>query len=232
MKLLIAIQNLNGERWLAGCLAGALSVKACSYDDEVKIVMLDAGSSDRSIEIAGHFPEIEVIQHPMLWQSPAMNIVVKKYLDWFDWFGFVNNDDCYFPNFLQAHKKTIERVPDADLLHGYCAFYIEKNKGGDFRAIADGWEQAMRKGHNYITQPTILISRACFVKYGLFDEGIKHPFDFEYTSRVWKLGGKIEVTPEVVSFYRQRPDNMSHMFAHENVPEWREVGRRNCGVNN
>lgn len=228
MRLLIAIQNYNGERWLRECIASAMAVKACSYNDDVQIVLLDAGSTDKSREIAEHFVGILLTPHPRLSQSQAMNLAAGTLA--FDWFSFVNNDDMLLPCYFEAHKRTMAAHPDAVLLHSYCAFYQEAQRTGDYRAIADTWEQNMRRGLNYITQPTICISRQCFETYGLFDESVKYCYDFEYTSRVWSRGGTIAVTPEVTAFYRLRADNLSAVRQAEITPEWREIGRRNCGV--
>ncbi len=229
MKVLIAIQNYNGEKWLAECLASLIGVIRCSYEDEVKACVLDAGSTDRSLEIIQQFPEIELIQHPKLWQAIALNIAIRKYMDWFDWFSCFNNDDHLLPNFVQAHKKTIITNPDADLLHGYCIFWLEGQKA---LHLPDPfvWEDRMRIGHNFISHPTILISNNCMQKYGILAEDIQYPYDWEYTTRVWKNGGKIVVTPEPLAFYRSRMDNMRHTVTREIFPEWKAIGLKNCGV--
>lgn len=227
MRLLIALQNFNGERWLAECLAAAIAVRRCSYEDKVDICLLDAGSEDRSLEIASNFPDIDLIKHERLSQSQAMNLAIKSYD--FDWFAFCNNDDHMFPQWLQAHKKVIEKNPDADLLHAYCMFWLETQRQPH---LPDpfSWEEKMKMAHNLISQPTICISKKCFDKYGIFDESYVYTYDWEYTTRIWKNGGKIVVTPEPLAFYRSRPDNMSQGNEHNTAPEWKRIGRENCGV--
>lgn len=229
MRVTIAIQNLNGGRWLAECLAAAIAVARCSYEHEFKIVLLDAGSGDNSLEIASHFPEVELVQHPMLNQSSAMNLVVKR-MD-FDWFGFVNCDDHLMPQYFREHEKMIIQHPDADLLHSLCVFWIEKDR---ILHLPDtkSWEDGFRIGHNRVSQPTILINRKAFEKYGPFDESVDFVYDFEYATRIWKEGGKIVVTPEVTAYYRARIDNLSHTNGAKFHPEWQRIGRMNCGMSN
>lgn len=228
MRIAIAIQNYNGERWLAECLAAALSVARCSYDHEFKIYLLDAGSTDSSLEIAAHFPEIELIKHPKLNQSSAMNLVINR-MD-YDWFGFVNCDDHLMPQYFREHFKTIVKYPDADILHSLCVFWIERNKSLHL-PDTNTWEEGFRNmGHNRVSQPTILINRDAFKRYGVFDESINYVYDYEFVTRVWKNGGKIVVTPEITAYYRARIDNMSSTINEVLYPEWQKVARMNCGV--
>ncbi len=229
MNVLIAIQNYNGDPWLAECISSVVAVRRCALvvGDTVDICLLDAGSTDRSLEIASYFPDVELLKHDRLSQAQAMNLAIKTHN--FDWFGFVNNDDHLFPQYWQEHKKTIQKIPESDIVHGYGIFWMENNKTLHM-PDPNAWMEKMQIGHNHITQPTVCISKKCFDKYGIFDETYKYCYDWEYVTRIWNFGGIINVTQEALCFYRSRAGNMSHMVVPEIIPEWKRVGRTNCGV--
>lgn len=68
------VPTLNSERKLATCLR---SLRAQSYDGELEIILVDAGSSDRTLEIAAEFHVDRVLPNPLLSGEAGKAIGVK-----------------------------------------------------------------------------------------------------------------------------------------------------------
>lgn len=205
----LAVQNLNGDKWLNECLSSIVAMIKASSTHYIKTFVLDAGSTDRSLEIIKQYP-FDLIQHDMLTQSAAMNLVFKKQLENFDYFSGINNDDMWLPNFVNIQVREMLKYPDTDLSHCGCIFYTEKNNSC-FVLNTSTWEDSLKNKRNNICHPSMFYARKCFQKYGFFDEKIINPYDFEYSARVWHNGGVIRwINSEPLVFYRSRPDNLTH----------------------
>lgn len=219
MKFLFLVQNYDGEKWLSHCLSSVVAVmrSAVALGHEAQGVVMDACSEDKSLEIVAQgFPEFAVLSHPRLNQAAACNAALWRYPD-FDFFNVVNNDDALLPAFVPAHTATAAREK-ADFYHGNCIFFDEDT--GDERLFrGHAWEETFARHQNGCAHPTFLIPRATIEKYGYFDESITHPYDFEFSTRIYSRGGKIAHTDVPVAWYRWRQGQGTKIYGPEVIRE-------------
>jgi glycosyltransferase involved in cell wall biosynthesis len=95
-KISIITPALNAEKTIADALASVQLQRYPNYEH----IIVDGGSSDRTVEIAKGFPNVLVRSGPDKGQSDAMNIGFE--LSSGEVIGYLNADDYYLPNAFQT----------------------------------------------------------------------------------------------------------------------------------
>jgi len=107
----ILIPCYNAERWLAQAIESAL---AQSWD-EVEIIVVDDGSSDRSLEIAqGFAPDITVIAAKHAGGNAARNQLLRAANG--DWLQYLDADDYLRPDKIRDQMLAIQADDRVDVL--------------------------------------------------------------------------------------------------------------------
>jgi glycosyltransferase involved in cell wall biosynthesis len=108
----------DGELYIESCLQAVIQ-QNCS---EVEHLIIDGGSSDRTISIvkryAGKYPHLRWISERDRGQSDAMNKGIK--LAKGEVIGFLNVDDYYEPNVLNQVLELFQTLPPPSLVVGNC----------------------------------------------------------------------------------------------------------------
>ncbi|SRR5579883_980347 len=108
----------NGERFIEACIRVVIDQQC----PDVEHIIVDGGSSDRTVEIIEHyadqFPHIRWLSEKDQGQSDAMNkgIAMAKG----EVMSFLNVDDYYEPNVLNQVVEIFKTLPEPSLLVGNC----------------------------------------------------------------------------------------------------------------
>ena len=109
-KLSILIPAYNSERWLPRCLTSILS----QIKDEVEVIIVDDGSTDRTLQCAREFAEkwscIEVFTKKNEGVGAARNFLLDKARGEFIW--FVDSDDYIVEGCLSLLLKELSETLD------------------------------------------------------------------------------------------------------------------------
>src|SRR5579872_1936479 len=132
MKLLIAIPALNEEASIVSIIRRSLAARkrivSCSPVSEVAITVVSDGSTDRTVELAGQFPEIDLI---VFERNRGYGAAIKE--AWSrsdaDLLAFLDADGTCDPNFFADLVQTLVRE-DADVVLG-----CRLNKGSEMPLI-------------------------------------------------------------------------------------------------
>ena len=150
---------------------------------ELEYVLVDGGSSDNTIKVADHYPQItKIISEPDKGIYDALNKGIKNSTG--DIIGFLNSDDIFYnENSLKVISEAFDENTDCvfgDLIYTDSEQNIKRVwKGSDFRkgSFKKGWMPA---------HPTFYCRRSVYEKYGLYNDSYKIAGDFELMLRFFE----------------------------------------------
>lgn len=219
-KPLISIITVvfNGEKHLRGTIE---SVIYQNYDN-IEYIIIDGGSTDRTIEIIKEFED--KIDY---WVSEkddglydAMNKGIK--LAKGKIIGIINSDDWYHENVFQ---KIIENYNESvNIYYGNLNFF--RNSALDLVAVAPDNLEKMNE-RMIIFHPSTFITSYTYKKYGLYDKTFKISADYELLLRYHIKNLNFKKIDAVISNFRDGgvSSNFSFINLKENI---RSRKNNNC----
>jgi len=219
----IVIPARNEESYISKCLD---SISEQDYKGgEIEIIVVDGCSKDRTkaiviyfIENINHFQKgfsVRFIDNPDLIAASGMNIGFKA-----------AKGDVVIPFSAHAYmskdfiRKNVESLQQtgADVVGGLIISAPE-NTSYKARAIGKalnskfalgGIKARTGKKIEPMENPSFgAYRKEVFEKYGYMDESLIRNTDYEYNLRLSRMGVKIIFSPEIKSFYFNRPDFLS-----------------------
>ncbi len=207
MKVSILIPCRNEEKFIAECLE---SVLAQDYSDK-EILLVDGMSTDKTREIAGKYKEVKILNNEKKITSSALNIGIK-------------NAAGEIIIRMDAHAKYEKNYVSK------CVYYLNKykadNVGGTIKtlaskntiiakAIAKSLSSFFGAGSSLFrtgTKECVWVhpvfggcfKKGLFDKIGYFNENLIRSQDMEFNLRLKRFGGKILLTPDIISYYYTR----------------------------
>ena len=111
-RVTIIIPCFNAELYLAEALSSAVGQ---TYDN-IDIVLVDDGSTDRSVEIARDFPQVTVVSQPNAGSSAARNTGLGVSAG--EFVLFLDADDRLAADAVQSHLDGFSERPDVSMVYG------------------------------------------------------------------------------------------------------------------
>ena len=150
---------------------------------EVRIIVVDSGSQDGTLEVCKRWGV------KVLYEEPGnMYRAINKGLREADtrWVSYINSDDWYYPDILGELIKHGEST-DADLVYGKCDF---TEYGGRFLysftpAKPEHLASLFRMGVMGFSQQSIIFRNSLYQKLGGFNEDYKFIADREFFTRAF-----------------------------------------------
>jgi glycosyltransferase involved in cell wall biosynthesis len=201
----ILIPAYNAERWIAGAIRSALA----QTWQRSEIVIVDDGSTDRTLEVVKTFTarNVRLISQTNQGASVARNTAFSHcqgdYIQWLD------ADDLLAPDKVARQMAWADRVGPRTLLSGAWAYFIYRPQAARFAPSAlwadasplDWLDRKMRLNLHMQTD-NWLISRELSDRAGPWDSRLWRDNDGEYLCRVILASDGIKFVPEARSFYR------------------------------
>lgn len=198
MKLSIIIPTLSEEKYLSLLLE---SIKKQNFNNDLEVIIADAGSTDKTVEIAKSFGcKIAPGGVPAKGRNEGAKVAQGDLL------LFMDADNIYLPdNFLAELTKELKEK-NLDI-----ASFPICPKGNIFDRFAYGLYNWWAKfSQNFLPHATnsVLVKKAIFQKVNGFDEEIKIAEDHDFTRRAAKIGkfGFIKTKPVLTSTRRFERD--------------------------
>jgi glycosyltransferase len=206
---------LNTARTLERTIA---SVQAQSFAS-VEHVLVDGGSTDGSLDIIRRMarPQDYWISERDRGISDAFNKGVA--LTYGRHVLILNADDWLSPDQIAQSVAALEKA-NADFVFGDLVFYE-----GDrplFRYGGDpGYAKVIRRRWPSVGHPTLLASRDCFERIGLFDPIYKNAMDYDWLLRLHCAGARGVYCPEVTGHMTH--DGVSNLQFARTIDEVRRI---------
>jgi glycosyltransferase involved in cell wall biosynthesis len=169
------IPAYNAEKYLEETLA---SVRAQTFSD-YEILVVDDGSTDRTVQIASDYDDVQLLLQPNRGSSAARNTGIRVARG--TYVAFLDADDIWFPSklekqvaYLQAHPRIEWSYTDAlvfDMPTGRTICRI-----GQRIRLHDGEILRPLLLRSFIPSATPVVKKTALVEAGLFDESRERRF--------------------------------------------------------
>lgn len=207
MKFSIITPSYNQGKFIKDCLE---SVRQQNYP-EVEHIVVDAGSTDETIEVLSGYPEVTWSSEPDKGMSDGINKGFLKATG--DWLMWLNCDDYMLPGALAKVAAFIDDHPETDVVHGDCVFVRED-------------KTVIRRKYDHPVDEFTLLFVGCFIpststffRRRIIDDGnllgisYKVCMDWEYYLRLLRLGYRYGYLPEALAGFRWHGSNTSSIHA-------------------
>jgi glycosyltransferase involved in cell wall biosynthesis len=201
----IVTPTLNAERYLEETLRSVWS----QASDLVRIdhVVVDGGSTDRTVEIARRYPSRVVVSTDDRGMYDAVNRGLSMVEG--DVVGYINADDEIAPGALAVVGRAFREHPEAQWLFGTREFI-----DADGRAFA--WMKPVRftlreyagLGWSCVPQETVWMRRSFLDRLGPFDVTFRNTGDYDLYARARRAAEPL-ILPQVLGRFRLHGEQLS-----------------------
>lgn len=195
----------NAEPWLQRTLE---SVIGQTWPHR-EILLVDDGSTDRSLEIARSFASagVRVIAQPNRGQSAAFNTAMRAARG--DYFEFLDADDLLAPDKIERQIALLARQPVDAMCSGEWARFRDDPAEARFlpepvwrdREPVD-WLVTSWEGGGMMHGAAWLIPKSIVQRAGFWTESLSLTNDFDFFTRVILESSRVAFCPQARTYYR------------------------------
>ena len=218
----VVMPCFNAQDFIGAALSSVLEQ---DYEGVLEIFVVDDGSSDDSVAVAKAFAQVTVIRQANRGPAAARNRAIE--LASGELIAFLDADDVWTPNSLQARVDILLAEPDIDVVFGDLTQWFATDGEAAVPAEAT-WTlpaylaPALRSGWLYpfilldtiISIITALVRRRVFEQVGLFDETLRMGEDYDFWIRVAQ-DHRFRKTDQVVARYRRHEGGTTMLVRNE-----------------
>lgn len=201
----VVTPTLNAERFLEETLRSIWSQRSDTV--EIDHVVVDGGSTDSTVEIAGGHPSRVVVST----DDRGMYDAVNRGMDLVagDIIGYINADDEIAPGAFGSIARAFASNPQAGWLCG-AVEYVDANGGslGRMQPVRLTLRSYVGLGWSCIPQQTVWARRSFWEKVGPFDVEYKNCGDYDWYARALRLQHPL-ILPRTLGRFRLHPAQLS-----------------------
>ncbi len=189
----------DGEKFIAEALESVL----CSARRPTEILVIDGGSTDRTLEIAARFPEVTPVQQRSSGLTNAYNEGIE--LARGDLLAFISHDDRWLPGKLDHQVGYMVEHPEVLYTVTHVQHVLEPGAAPPrgFRT------ELLERPVPGLIMEALVARRRCFDIVGRLDPRIGVPSDTDWFARAKDLRVPMAVLPETLVHKRVHGSNAS-----------------------
>ena len=204
MDFTIVTPSYNYGRFIGECLESVATQGGASFEH----LVMDAGSTDETENIARGFPHASFFREPDKGMSDGINKGFRRATG--EWVMWLNSDDRLKPGALAEVKRFAESQSGTDVIFGGWDFIGEE---GEFnrRMTLFPFRRRMLLQHGcYIGSTACFLRRSTTIAEGhLLDDRFHYCMDGEYYARLVKMGKKFVYLPRILADFRLHGASLS-----------------------
>ncbi len=213
----------DGEATIAEAVA---SVLAQSWRD-LELIVIDDGSTDSTLEVLSAITDerLQVFSEPQSGPAASRNRGIERARGIY--VAFIDADDLWLPEKLEAQLAAFERMPDAAV--AYCwTDYIDADGRfvcTDSRPLFEGLVNEQLLTQNFIDcGSNIVVRRQALLDAGGFDESLPVIEDWDLSIRLSACHPFV-CAPQALVRYRQSPTTLTTHVQLMEESYWRVIDR-------
>ncbi|MCB1097947.1 MAG: glycosyltransferase family 2 protein [Verrucomicrobiae bacterium] len=205
----ILIPSYNAERWIEEAIASALQ----QTWENCEIVVVDDGSTDRTLEIAERFqsPKVKIHQQDNQGASSARNLAFE--LSSGDYVMWLDADDMMSSDKIERQVERIRLLESERFMIscGWKHFHYDPQRGGLNRnslwadLTREEWLYRKLANNDHQQTATWLISRELALEAGKWDERMITDDDGDFFLRVLMVSNGVKFVEGPLVYYRRTP---------------------------
>ena len=188
----------------AATIEQTLDSVAAQHGVQVEHVVVDACSTDGTVELLQQRPGVSWTSEPDLGLSDAVNKGVRRSTG--DVVGWLNADDVYRPGALLAVARALAAAPAAGWAVGRCQ--IMDGDGREIRRGVTAYKNAQLRlashrlflMNNYVSAPATFVRRSELDAVGLLDLSLRYSMDYDLWLRLWRRTRPVVMHQPVADF--------------------------------
>lgn len=198
-EITVIIVVKNGEKYLETAIKSVLSQSV----KPAEILLIDGQSSDRSVEIAKAYPEINVLIQEKTGLANARNLGIQSAKS--DLITFLDHDDYWPQDKLKIQFEEFSKSTDLKYCYGQVQLFLEE--GAELRY---GFEKEhFNKDWVGRTPGTLMARKSLFDEIGMFNPGYSIACDVDWFTRAADLKKETVFISEILLHKRVHHSNLS-----------------------
>jgi glycosyltransferase involved in cell wall biosynthesis len=201
----IVTNSFNQAAYLDTCISSVLSQ---DYP-HVEYIVVDAGSSDGSLEVVERHRNRISRFLPVFDRGPAAALNAAFRCATGEWIGYVNSDDMYLPGALSRVAAFIARHLEADVVYGD-GLVIDGEGRVQRQLYSARWDvRGFAYGVLSAVQPATFIRRSAFLRSAGFNAENRTCWDRELLLDLSVLGARFAYLSEPLAAFRIHADSIT-----------------------
>lgn len=212
IRISVIIPVLNEEKVLGKCLAALAGQSLDSSNFEV--VVVDNGSTDRTVEVANSFAgmlQIRVFEERGAYIARLRNVGADYAIS--PYFAFIDADCVAPPEWLE---RGVTRLCDFPETVTGAHYAIPEGSSWLAKSWYGGFSESKQGAVSYVPGGDLLVSRSAFRRIGGFDETIETSEDWDFCCRARNLGVEVSADAALSVVHLGTPQTLSGFYTKQN----------------
>lgn len=226
MKFSIITPSFNQGRFLPDCVESVLAQKDVEYEH----IVIDAGSTDETMEVLLRYPHLKWISEPDQGMSDGINKGFRMASG--EWVMWLNCDDYLLPGALSKVIELASSQPELNVIHGDC-IYVNEDKSTKRRKLdtpVDEWD-FLYVGC-CIPSTSTFYNRKIIQAGQLLDVNYRNCMDWEFYLRLTRLGYRFGYIPQALACFRWYSESTTQIHWQRMIQEGLRCQREHIAARN